>query len=331
MYGKLTLGSDNSVFLTYEQIPGNSGFYAQKEIYLVGYKIDGTPIGIPVQLMSAQTFQITYLHHAVPDGNGGGYVYIWHSGIGGAFNTYVFHYDQDCNSTISNLNGTPVHSDDPANFYLDAYGSVDPISRDLIIAYRQTDAVYQNQSRIYVNRITPTVDRVWNDGVLVAENVGSYYSDIKVDAFDDGSGFSVIYAKSSESNSYLSTIEAVGMDMEGNILWTKTLSSEPYSRTISDNSTGFHNKQNIIAWIDSVDNVLYAQNIGTDGTMGQIEGTNIEEQVNNNQIVTINRVYNISGQSIRHNNLNELNNGIYILQGVAENGRLVSRKVIVMK
>ncbi len=330
MYGKLTLGSDNSVFLTYEQVPGNSGFYAQKEIYLIGFNVDGTQICPAVQLMSAQTFQITYLHYVVPDGKNGGYVYIWHSGIGGAFNTYVFHYDQNGNSTINNLNGTPVHSDDPANFYLGAYGTADPVSNDLIIAYEKTDATYQSQSRVYVNRINSEGERLWGDGILVADYVGAYYSDIKVDAFEDGSGFSVIYAKSDVENSYISTIEAVGMDMEGNILWTKTLSSELYSRTISDNSTGFHNGQNIVAWINSSNDIMYAQNVGTDGTMGTIEETNIEELVNN-KIVTIERIYNISGQNIGHNNLDELDNGIYILRGKNEDGKLISRKIVVIK
>ena len=251
MYGKLILGMDNAVFLTYERVAGGAGMYATKEIYLVGYNIDGTQIGSTVQLMSAQTFQITYHHYAVSDGMGGGYAYIWHPGIGGAFNTYVFHYDKYGNSTISDLNGTPVHTTDPLNFYLDAYGTVDPISHDLIISYRQTDVQFQSQSRVYVNRITPAGERIWGEGILVADNVGIYYSDIKVDAFEDGSGFSVIYARTIETNPYFSTIEAVGMDMDGNVLWTKTLSSSPYSRSICKNSTGFHLGQNIMAWVNS--------------------------------------------------------------------------------
>ncbi|HOG20274.1 MAG TPA: hypothetical protein PKW37_07525 [Salinivirgaceae bacterium] len=433
MYGKLTLGMNNAVFLTYEQVAGSSGLYATKEIYLVGYNIDGTQIGTTVQLMSAQTFQITYLHHAVSDGMDGGYAYIWHPGIGGAFNTYVFHYDKYGNSTISDLNGTPVHTSDPSNFYLDAYGTVDPVSHDLIIAYRQTDAIYQSQSRVYVNRITPTGERVWGEGILVADNVGIYHSDIKVDAFEDGSGFSVIYGRSSEANPYFLTIEAVGMDINGNALWTKTLSSNPYSRAICENSAGFHFGQNVVAWVNTASDSLFAQNIGTDGTMGPIdpvipcpapknlEGeyvydeeaqqhgvqiswtapemqplhynlyrydvadkedivievagdatsyydesgigkfkyqltavhencesdfaltpagedyiivavTSIEDEVQvNDQIVTIERIYNISGQCLNHNNLDELGNGIYILQGVTEDGKLVSRKIVVVK
>ena len=58
--------------------------------------------------------------------------------------------------------------------------------------------------------------------------------------------------------------------------------------------------------------------------------TSIEEIVNN-QIITIERIYNMSGQCFNHNNLDELSNGIYILQGVTEDGRLVSRKIVVVK
>ena len=42
------------------------------------------------------------------------------------------------------------------NYYGNAYATVDPVSHDLIVAYEQTDAATQTQSRIYVNRITST-------------------------------------------------------------------------------------------------------------------------------------------------------------------------------
>ena len=393
---------------------------------MVGYTTDGAQIGPEVQLMAPYTMGGSYCHYVVPDGANGGYAYMWHAGIMNAFNTYVFHFDEYGNSTINDLNGTPVHSTDQMNYYLDAYGTVDPVSHDLIIAYEQTDASTQSQSRIYMNRITRTGERLWGEGILVADYVGDSYSDILVDAFEDGSGFTLIYNK----GGYNSTVEAKGFDMDGNLLWSKPLSTGTYSRYMCDNSTGFHLGQNVVAWVHSANGGVYAQNIGPDGTMGPIEppvitclapedfqgeyvydmqndlfgvkfswvapetqplhynlyryqeitkdgeiievpgdvtsyydecGTGIYkyqltavyencesdfaltpdgeiyvymevtgmEESGNDEIVTVTRIYTMNGQSLKHSDINALSNGMYLLQGMTEDGRLVSRKIVV--
>ena len=115
MFGQLTLSLNNNVLLTYEKV--GSGFYTDKELYVVAVTPDGTILNPASLLMSSQTFQSTYIHKAVADGMGGGYAYIWHPGIGGAFNTYVFHFNEFGVSTISDLNGIAVHSTDPMNYY----------------------------------------------------------------------------------------------------------------------------------------------------------------------------------------------------------------------
>lgn len=428
MFGQITLGLSNFVFVTYERL--GSGFYTNKDIYLVGYDTNGVQITPNVLLMAEQTFQSTYIHYVVPDGLGGGYAYIWHPAFNQAFNVYVFHYDAGGALTINDINGIPVHSADPTNFYGSAYGTVDPITHDLIIAYEQTDASTQTQSRIYMNRITATGERVWDEGILVADNNGANYSEIKVDAFEDGSGFSVIYKK---SNSYSDeVVMAKGYDMEGNQIWDKTMSSGSYSRSMCENSTGFHMGQNIVAWVNSANGGVYGQNIGPDGTMGTIDpiipepecfppenlqgdyvydaetqeyGVMIEWEApevlplhynlyrsdfsvkenivievsadqtsyydeavmgyykyqltavyeeceseyaltpdgedhviievtgiaenDNQEIVTIVNLYNMRGQQLGTKDLNELKSGVYILQGLTQEGRLVSRKIVV--
>ena len=426
IFGQITLSLDNYVFVTYERL--GTGFYTNKDIYLVGYDTNGSQITPNVLLMSEQTFQSTYIHYAIPDGLSGGYAYIWHPALDQAFNVYVFHYDESGASTINNTNGIPVHSADPSNYYTSANGTVDPVSHDLIIAYEQTDALTQSQSRIYMNRITATGERVWGEGILVADNDGANYSEIKVDAFEDGSGFSIIYKK---SNSYSNeVVNAKGYDMEGNQIWAKSMSSSSYSRSMCENSTGFLMGQNIVAWVNSSNGGVYGQNIGPDGTMGPIEPPiptcfppenlegeyvyNIEEQLfgaklnwtapetqplhynlyryeniykdqvvieveadatsyfdecgigqytyqlsavyehcesdfaltpegedyitievtgieesENNEIVTVTRIYTLNGQCLKHSDLSALSNGVYLLQGLTEDGKLVSRKVVV--
>jgi hypothetical protein len=430
MFGQITLSLSNFVFLTYERL--GTGFYTNKDIYLVGYDTNGVQVTPNVLLMSEQSFQSTYIHYVIPDGLGGGYAYIWHPGIGEAFNVYVFHYDASGASTINDTNGIPVHSPDLTHFYGAANGTVDPITHDIIIGYEQVDAATQSQSTIYVNRITATGERVWGEGILVADYTGQTYSDIMVDAFEDGSGFSVIYAKSSPSNPYFTTIEAIGMDMDGNQLWTRTLCSNTYRRTMCDNSTGFCMGQNIVAWVNCLNGGIYAQNIGPDGTIGIIEPPvitclapenlegeyiyNMEEEqfgvmlkwdapetqplhynlyrsdfstkeeiiievagdatsyydesgvgqykyqltavyencesefaltpngedyviiyvtgIQENtmdEIDAIVRIYNANGQCLNAKTTDELSTGIYILQGLTKDGRLVSKKIVVEK
>jgi len=432
-YGKLTLGVDNIAFLTYERVPTNSSMWADKEIYLVGYTVEGTQVGPEVLLMSTQVSYVIYIHRVVPDGLGGGYVYIWHSGIGGVFNTYVFHYDANGFSTLDNTIGTTVHSEDLSHIYLDAYATVDPVSHDLIIAYIQADVATQSQNSIMVNRINAEGQRVWHEGYMVAEYQGVDYSSLKVDAFEDGSGFAVVYEKSSPSNSYHTTVEAIGMDMDGNVLWNKTLSSNVYSRNFCKTSTGFHLGQNIVSWVNAANGGLYGQNIGPDGTMGPIDPVipttclapqnfdgeyvyNGEDQTfgalltwdapetqplwyqlyitmpdgniitaeidpteteyfhetnvsaimiyrlkavyeycesdyaltptgadfvvvditsipenTDEEIVTITNIYNAKGQAIANKSIEELSNGLYILQGLTKDGQIISKKIVVRR
>ena len=141
----------------------------------------------------------------------------------------------------------------------------------------------------------------------------------------------MIYTKSSENNPYFSTVEAVGMDMNGNTLWTRTLNSSQYSRSLCRNTTGFNLGQNIAAWVNCVDGGLYAQNILPDGTMGipvPVDSTGIAERTNDIVVNVIN-VFNMLGQIVKATNLNELTPGIYILQGLTEEGRLVNQKVLI--
>lgn len=432
MFGLMVPGLYNTVFVVYEKESWAYTYYYEKELFVVGFTPDGGQIAPEAQLMGPYTMGGSYCHYVVPDGQNGGYAYMWHAGIMGAFNTYVFHFDMYGNSTIADLNGTPVHTADAANYYTGAYGTVDPVSHDLIIAYEQTDSYSQSQSRIYMNRITSTGERLWDEGILVADYEGSNYTEIKVDAFEDGSGFSVIYKR---SNSYSDeVVMAKGYDMEGNQIWDKTMSSSSYSHTMCDNSTGFHMGQNIVAWVNGTNGGVYGQNIGPDGTMGPIdpiipepdcfpptnfEGAysydaetqtygvmltweapeilplhynlyrfdlNVKENIvievpadatsyydeadmgyykyqltavyeecesefaltpngedhvdivvtgvtenAEGDIVTIVNLYNMRGQQLGIKDLNELNSGVYILQGLTQNGRLVSRKVVVNK
>ena len=423
MFGQLTLGTDNKVFVTYEKL--GSGMYTNKSIYVAGYNTDGTQFSPETLLMSEQVFQSTYLHYAISDGIGGGYVYIWHPAMYN-FNVYVFHFDQNGNSTIMDTNGTPVHSPDNNNLYISANATVDPDSHDIILVYEQTDDAYQSQCKIYINRITPFGERLWGDGILVFDNGTAPCGGYRIDAFEYGGGFSLIYHKAYAQTSTQSTVEAKGFDMDHNELWSTQLCSDLYNKTGDKNTPGFYAGQNISVWVNAETGGLYGQNIGWDGNMGSITPptppdpcyppTNLQGEYvytdamygvlvswdapetipdhynlyieglkevievdpeydsyfqeldagdylikltavyencesdyaltetgddyllitvtstpesTDEEMVDILKVYTLSGQMVRHTNLEELSKGMYIIQGLTRDGKLVSRKTLV--
>lgn len=430
MYGQLTVSNDNRVFVTYEKLGSGYGLYKEKQLWVVGYSPDGTLFSAPTMLMGSQTFQVTYIHSVVPDGIGGGYVYIWHSAIGNSFNTYVFHFNANGASTIIDLNGIPVHSADPNNYYLDAYATVDPSSHDLIIAFQQTDAAFQIECKIFVNRITSSGDRLWNDGKLVLDNGTIPCGGLRVDAYEYDPGFTVIYHKGMTETGTQSIVQAKGCDDKGDVVWTTDMCANAYPKTGDQNSTGFHLGQNILAWVKSSNGGLYGQNIGSDGTMGLIipptpptpcyapnnfdgrcmnnsgtlgvfvfweapeeiplhyalyrrnisnneqekfildpdvteyfdevdlgdyeywltaihencesdpaltvggdlvlliEVTSVDENAAE-EIVTVTRIYTLSGQQLRNVSTEDLSKGVYIIQGLTASGKLVNRKMMV--
>ena len=332
-YGKLVLANDNSVFLTYEQVyvyPGESSLSGIVDIHLTGYTKDGTQTVPDTKLLGKVNNIVTYTHEVVPDGLGGAYVYIevGDSELHEFNNIHVCHYDANGNNTISDTLGVTVHTPEQEHLYVDPYASVDPVSHDLLITYLQKN-ISQHEPKVFVNRITATGERVWDEGVLVFDNQGNPLSIPMVSAFEDGSGFSIIYYKGDDILSPNTTIEAIGMDMNCNVLWQTTMSSTLYRRDYTKSIQGFTNGQNVYIWGDHHTGILYGQNLGVDGSMGQ--GLDVEEIFEDEEIVTIVKVFNVNGQVMQCNDLNELNTGVYIIQGETESGKIVNKKVVLTK
>ena len=428
MFGLMTPAPNGNVFVVYEKEQWAYTYFYEKDIRVVGYSKDGTQISDDVQLMSPVTIPGSYTHYVVPDGLGGGYVYIWHAGgQGGNFNTYVFHFNQNGASTILDLNGIPVHSEDPYNYYIDAYATVDPVSHDLIIVYVQTDSQFQQESRVYANRFNESGDRLWNEGILLVEENGSDHSSLRIDAFEYGGGYAFFY---NEGDGYNSILKAIGLDNNGSPIWNTTMSSNSYPRSMCRNTCGYLAGQNIMTWVNSTSGGLYGQNIGQSGEMGTVtpptpptpcdpptnftgeeyynvslnqsaavfswtapenlplhynlycetlreviaidgdvtsfyqefepgdyifkltavyedcesdyalapngdnyiflEITNHESlsEIDYEEIVNVIEIYNINGQSVNINTINDLSQGIYIIKGMTQGGKTVVRKIV---
>lgn len=261
--------ANNGVFVVYakQTLQGYTNY--NKEIYVAGYNKDGERIYPETLLLGQQTVGMSYIHYAISDGMGGAYVFQYHNGIGGVYNVYVTHFNENGAATIFEPNGVTVHQPDQNSYFITAYPTVDPISHDLLLVYRQTDSYSQSQYKIWTNRITATGEKPWDDGILVLDNGTTQCGGLRIDAFEYGEGFSVIYHKA-VSGAYQETIEATGFDMDGNVVWNTQMCRSTYPKTGDENTSGFHNGQNIVAWVNAQDGGLYGQNIGWDGTMGEI-------------------------------------------------------------
>lgn len=266
--GKL-IPSSEGVFVVYakQTLQGYTNY--NKEIYVAKYNKNGEQILPETLLLGLQTVGASYIHYAIPDGLGGAYVYQWHNAIGGVYNTYVTHFDENGTPTITEPNGIPVHSPDPNNFYINAYPTIDPLTHDLVMVYRQTEASSQTQYKLFLNRITMTGEKPWGDGILLLDNGTRHFYGPRIDAFENGDGFAVTYHQD-VPGANAQTIEAFGLDTDGNMTWSTQVCSNPYSKTGTENSTGFHNGQCVVTWVNAQDGGLYGQNLGWDGSMGEV-------------------------------------------------------------
>ena len=256
--------AENGVFVVYSKhtLQGYTNY--NKEIYVAGYNKNGEQTVPETLLFGQQTVGASYIHYAIPDYHGGAYVYQFHNGIGGVYNTYVTHFDATGTPTITSPNGVAVHTPDYSNYYTNARATVDRNTNDIIITYLQKDVYSQSQHRIYVNRITATGEVLLGDGMLVADYTGQSYSVISVDANEYTGGFVVMYGTGQN------TIEAVGYGINNDLIWSTTMSSTAYNKTISENTSGFREGQDIVVWINSQNGGLYGQNIGWDGALGEV-------------------------------------------------------------
>ncbi|MCR5035788.1 MAG: T9SS type A sorting domain-containing protein [Bacteroidales bacterium] len=267
--GQLVPANDDGVFVVYakQTIQGYTNYV--KEIYVAKYNKDGELTMPETLLFSQQTVGMSYIHYAISDGRGGAYVYQWHNGLNGAYNIYVTHFNENGAPTIFDTNGVAVHSPDPANYYISAYATIDPVSHDILLVYRQTEGMTQSEYKIWINRITMDGEKPCGDGILVLDNGTSQCLGLRIDAFNFNTGFSVIYHKA-VPGIYGETVEAHGFDGDGNMTWSTTMCSNTYPKNVDENTSGYCIAQNVVVWVNAQDGGLYGQNIGENGEMGEI-------------------------------------------------------------
>lgn len=278
-FTQMVLDDDNNVFAVYMKEKWAVSYYHNKKICVAKYSPEGEQLTSETELMASVMISGQIYHYAVPDGLGGGYAYVCHAALDDLFEVYAFHFDNNGNNTFSQNTGLMVSAHDYYNFHLQPSASVDPVSHDLLMAFRETDAGYQINDAIIVNRITTTGEKLWGDtGLMLVPTAEQGLSSIMIDAFPDGSGASVIYTHSPRTYNY--TIHSIGIDNDGTKMWATDICMTESFIALCDFSSGYHNGQTIIAWQDERDGItaLYGQNLHPNGSLG-ISGEGLNEMI----------------------------------------------------
>ena len=344
--GQLILGPSGVAYVTYERIVGDAN-EVEKEIWVEGYVIDGETASLPVKLMNVKLINRYLNHNAISDGMGGGYAFISCPDTIGN-NTFVFHFDANGCSTISEPYGIPVHTSDMYVSYDAARATIDPVTHDIIIVCKLEKSL-ESKAGLFLNRITTTGEVIWDDGIYIYDGY-ELISQKTIDIYPDGSGF-MVSIDCHPNNDTQITIDACGFDMDGNQTWHTLMNSVVDDKRISQNTTGFHNGQNIIAWTNKSDGNIYGQNIDMNGIMGPIASVNENGSTMSAEIFqngtsliisaeTLSQVEIISmtGQSIKtvetNGNTAEINvsgftPGLYIVRMNDANGNILVKKAVI--
>ncbi len=337
-FSQMVIDDDNNVFVVYMREKWAVSYYYNKRIYVAKYSPEGEQLTPEVQLMTEASISGQIYHDVCADGLGGGYAYISHPALNDCFEVYAFHFDSEGNNTFSQPAGLTVSAPDGYYFHFQPSASVDPVTHDLLVAYRETDSDYQIHDAIFVNRITTTGEKIWGDaGYKLVPTAEQILSSIMIDAYPDGTGASIVYSYAPLTYDY--TIHAMGIDSEGARLWTTDICTTPSFVSPCDFTSGYHNGQTIIAWQDGRDDgtALYGQNLRPDGKLGP-SGEGLNEEVDNKVVVYPNpvkntmilngveagtqvRIYDVTGSEVMNFvyeglnvNVENLANGIYLLR-----------------
>lgn len=362
VFGQMVLDDEDNVFVVYMKQQYAYSYYQYKSICVEKFSTDGSQMTREEELMSTVAISGQICHNACPDGLGGGYAWISHPAYNNLFEVYLFHFDSNGQSTIFDTTGLIVSEVDYYNFHNMPSASLNPVSHDLLMAFVEVDAVTQTYNNIHVNRITPNGTKLWgNAGITIVPTTTTNIASVMIDAFPDGTGASVIYKLNDNS------IQAVGIDTLGTVVWDTVLSTGSGNRiALCDAATGFHNNQNIIAWEGTRNNVfgMYGQNLkiepviddedddddGDDGDDEDDDDVAVENfKINPITIYQSGDVLHINGEDIQRAMLvnlmgqpvgtnsstghdisvSNLPKGIYIVRILTANGKTTNRKVII--
>lgn len=259
----------NNIFIVYQKMRWISSTYYEKEVYVEKYAKDGTLLHAPVKLMTPSTMTANILVNAIADTKGGGYAWMHHTNNNYKFKTYVFHFDENGESTIDNPEGALLNIDDNINDHFYASCVVDPTTNNACFVYREYHSSNGTSfNGLKYNRISETGERLIGDNgvVIIPTQQGKVIENITAQLIPQTDITLVSYT----DNVHNSTIEAKAINPEGEELWHKQICSVVSNKTMAKNADGFVDGQNIFVWADNRNDTTacYGQNIFVNGDIG---------------------------------------------------------------
>ncbi len=347
-FGQLVVDDSGNAFAIYTKEKFNVAYYYYKSLYVTKFAKDGTPLSQEEKLMDEVSISGQICHNACSDGLGGGYAWISHPALNELFEVYLFHFDSNGHSTISEPTGLLVSQPDGINFHSIPSATLHPTSHDLLMVFDEVDANFQRVNGVRINRIKTDGTKVWGDsGIVLIAMTEELLANLIIDAFPDGTGASIVYKINTNS------IAAIGINENGKDIWHTTIAT-PATNIIylCNRTSGYHNGQNILAWQGIRNDIvgLYGQNLHQDGTLGLSHVTSIANidkttlliyqtdhnlRVEGAEIKQV-ELFNLTGQRVNVAAINthtialgNLPQGIYIVRILTNEGKIHNQKVFV--
>lgn len=274
---KMLAADDGGVLVAYQSYDASQGWTAYDETIKVT-KIDASGNIVNTQtMMNTTTIQGWKFMNIIPDGMGGGWCWIEHcGGEVDAFNVYVMHFSAEgnCTTYADHPLGVQVSPTDELYYRLEASGTYDVVTGDLILAFRETDAAYQIYNSVRIVRVSQSGELLNGAGGTVIVPVSeTSIGQFSIACAPDRS-VTLLYCSAKDYND--GQIMAIGTDPAFSILWEKDFNTNeciPSSKeTTAYGSYEYADGQFVIFFQDVRDGVngLYGQNIQKDGTMGPV-------------------------------------------------------------
>jgi len=273
---QMALASDGGVLVPYHYYDswlGSQDF--NQTLRIAKISADGELVSDNV-MMNTTMIQGYLELQCISDGQGGGYAWIMHDG--GAikvFNIYVMHFNSEgvCTTFNNHPLGVQVCPTDGDYHRLNASGTLDVETGDLILSFIEKDAETQSLYTMKAARVTQSGDIVGEQGgTVIVPTVQAELGQFRIACAPDRSITMVYYYETAIMEGVL---KAAGTDQNFSVLWTKDFNANQcstFDKKIAEGANEYADDQFVVFFQDNRAgaNALYGQNIHSNGTMGPV-------------------------------------------------------------
>jgi len=273
---QMALASDGGVLVPYHYYDSWQGSqYFDQTLRIAKISADGELVSDNV-MMNTTTIQGYLELQCISDGQGGGYAWIMHDGGDvTVFNIYVMHFNSEgvCTTYNDHPLGVQICPTDTNYHRLNASGTIDFVTGDLILSFIEKDAATQSFYTMKAVRVTQSGDVVGTQGgTVIVPTVQTELGQFRIACAPDRSITMVYYCETEIMNGVL---KAVGTDQNFSVLWEKDFNANvcsTFDKKIAEGANEYADDQFVVFFQDNRGdaNALYGQNIYKNGSMGPV-------------------------------------------------------------